>query len=49
MSSRAAMPADTRIYTDKSAQLELKRDVVKFMRSATSQAPGGHPGQPSQK
>jgi len=37
------------IYTDKSAQLELKRDVVNFIQNAVSPAPRRSPGRPAQK
>ena len=32
------------VYTDKNAQLELKRDVVKFMQSAMMAATNQRPG-----
>jgi carboxypeptidase C (cathepsin A) len=37
------------VYTDKSAQMELKRDVLKFMQNAAPRAPGRRPGRPPQK
>jgi carboxypeptidase C (cathepsin A) len=37
------------VYTDKNAQLELKRDVVKFMQNAVSSAPRRRPGRLPQK
>jgi hypothetical protein len=37
------------VYTDKSAQLELKRDVAKFIQNAVSPAPRRSPGRPAQK
>lgn len=36
------------VYTDKNAQLELKRDVVKFMQSAMSRSPQRHPNKQAQ-